>query len=318
MRLVKSYFAPAIIAIVSLTSCDHKELCFDHTHTMSVNVVFDWQKAPDATPASMELYLFDESTNEASRYSFSGRDGGSIHIQVGKYNGLCLNNDNTDWALLRNISNIETFEIYTMDEPMLQAYGLQSRSVPRAEGTEGERIAMTPGMVWCDRQDSIDIQFDGTNKTITLYPEEAVCHYTVDIDSIENMDYISGSSLDATLSGMAEGYLQGCKSASNGRVTMPFELEADTDKANLHTEFLTFGECPTSRNPHILTVYMILSDETKWYYTFDVSQQIYNAPDPRHVHIIIHGLKLPKPMSADGGLRPNVNDWNTDYVDITM
>ncbi len=313
-----SVYAMSLIAIAALTSCDHKELCFDHTHTMSVNVVFDWRKAPDANPASMELHLFDESTNEASRYSFSGRDGAPIHVKGGKYNSLCLNNDNTDWALLKNTSDIETFEIYTMDEPTLRGYGLLSRAVPRAEGTENERIAMTPGMVWCDREDSINIPIDVSNKTITLYPEEVVCHYTVDIDSIENMDYLSGSSVDATLSGMAEGYMQGCKSTSDDKVTMPFVLEAEPSRDLLHAEFLTFGECRSSKYPHLLTVYMILSDGSKWYYTFDVSQQIYTAPDPRHVHIVIHGLKFPKPMSADGGIRPNVNDWNTDIVDITM
>lgn len=317
MKRLSSYML-SIVALAALTSCNHKDLCFDHTHTQNVKVVFDWRNAPDAAPQSMELHLYDASTNESARFSFSGRDGGPIHIQGGKYNGLCLNNDNTDWAQFRNISDIETFEIYTMDAPTLQAYGLLSRAVPRAEGTENERMAATPQMVWCDRQDAIDIPIDATDKTITLYPEEAVCHYTVDIDSIQNMDYLSGSSLDATLSGMAEGYLQGQKSATDTKVTMPFELLADSDKGNLHAEFLTFGESPVTKNPHMLTVYMILSDGSKWYYTFDVSQQIYNAPDPRHVHIIIHGLKLPKPMSASGGLKPDVNDWNTDYVDITM
>ena len=306
------------VALAAMTGCNHKDLCFDHTHTLNVKVVFDWRNASDANPSSMELHLYGVPDNEASRYSFSGRDGGLIHIQGGKYNGLCFNNDNTDWALYRNISDIETFEIYTMDATMLQAYGLLSRAVPRAEGTEGERMASTPQMVWCDRQDEIDIPIDATDKTITLYPEEAVCHYTVDIDSIQNMDYLSGSTLDATISGMAEGYRQGQKSATDTKVTMPFELVADSDKNDLHAEFLTFGESPVTKNPHILTVYMILSDGSKWYYTFDVSQQIYNAPDPRHVHIVIHGLKLPKPMLAGGGLQPDVNDWNTDYVDITM
>ena len=38
-----------------LSSCEHKELCYGHTHTAKVNVVFDWKKAPDASPESMDL-----------------------------------------------------------------------------------------------------------------------------------------------------------------------------------------------------------------------------------------------------------------------
>lgn len=310
------YLSVILLAAI-MTACDHKDLCFDHTHTLSINVVFDWRNAPDADPASMELHMFDAETNVATRFSFSGRDGGPIHILGGRYHGLCMNNDDTDWARFRNISDIDTYEIYTQDAELLQAYSLETRSVPRAEGTENERVVYTPGMVWCDHLYDIDIPQDGSNKTITLYPEEIVAHYTVDIDNIENFEHIDGSAIDGTISGMSESYREAAKLPTDTKVTMPFSLKAENDNL-LHAEFLTFGESPVTKYPHFLTVYVILSDGSKWYYTFDVSDQVYNAPDPHHVHIIVHGLKLPKPMSASGGLKPNVNDWNTDYVDIEM
>ncbi len=316
--MIRSFKYIVVLALAAVTtSCNHKDLCFDHTHTLSVNVVFDWRNAPDANPASMELHMFDAKTNASTRYSFSGRDGGPIHILGGVYHGLCMNNDDTDWARFRNVSSIDSYEIYTRDADVLEAYNLEARSVPRAEGTENERVVYTPGMVWSDHLYNIDIPIDGGNKTVTLYPEEIVSHYTVDIDSIENFEHIDGSSIDGTLSGMAESFREAAKQASDTKVTMPFQLTAEGDDT-LHAEFLTFGESPETKNPHILTVYVILSDGSKWYYTFDVSDQIYNAPDPRHVHIVVHGLKLPKPMSASGGLKPDVNDWNTDYVDINM
>ena len=78
--------------LVAATSCEHKELCLDHAHAVEVEVVFDWRNAPDAAPASMSLYLFP-GDGEALRYDFTGRDGGTIRVPIGKYEALCLNSD---------------------------------------------------------------------------------------------------------------------------------------------------------------------------------------------------------------------------------
>lgn len=306
----------ACVAALALTGCNHKDLCFDHTHTLDVEVVYDWRNAPEAQPASMELYLYDVSTNASTRFNFQGRDGGPIRLEKGTYDAIGFNSDLTDWARFRNTADESTFEIYTDDAAVLSAYGLEALAVPRAETTEHERIASTPGMIWNDHIENVTIKSDAGKQVITLYPEEAVCHYTVTVLDIENAQYLNGSELDGTLSGMSESYLHGQKTASDSRVTMPFVLYS-TDEQTLTSSFLTFGESPTTKYPHILTIYMILSDGSKWYTTYDVSDQIYNAPDPKHVDIVVSGLKLPKPISS-GGFVPNVNDWQDIQVDIKM
>lgn len=306
----------ACVAALALTGCNHKDLCFDHTHTLDVEVVYDWRNAPEAQPASMELYLYDVSTNASTRFNFQGRDGGPIRLEKGTYDAIGFNSDLTDWARFRNTADESTFEIYTDDAAVLSAYGLEALAVPRAETTEHERIASTPGMIWNDHIENVTIKSDAGKQVITLYPEEAVCHYTVTVLDIENAQYLNGSELDGTLSGMSESYLHSQKTASDSRVTMPFVLYS-TDEQTLTSSFLTFGESPTTKYPHILTIYMILSDGSKWYTTYDVSDQIYNAPDPKHVDIVVSGLKLPKPISS-GGFVPNVNDWQDIQVDIKM
>ena len=42
--------------LVAATSCELKDLCYDHAHAVEVEVVFDWRNAPDAAPASMSLF----------------------------------------------------------------------------------------------------------------------------------------------------------------------------------------------------------------------------------------------------------------------
>ena len=306
----------ASAASILLVGCNHKDLCFDHTHTLDIEVVYDWQNAPDAQPSSMELFLYDISTNASVRFNFQGRDGGPIRVEAGSYDAIGFNSDLTDWARFRNTSDASTFEIYTDDANTLNAYRLDPLSVPRAEAADEERIAKTPEMLWNDFVENISIKSGVDRQIVTLYPEEAVCHYTVTVRDIENAEYLNGTELDGILSGMSESYLHGQKSPSDSHVTMPFVLNS-SDGHSLNASFLTFGESPSTHYPHILTIYMILNDGSKWYSTFDVSDQIYNAPDPKHVDIVVSGLKLPKPLSS-GGFVPDVNDWQDIQVDIKM
>lgn len=306
----------ASAASILLVGCNHKDLCFDHTHTLDIEVVYDWQNAPDAQPSSMELFLYDISTNASVRFNFQGRDGGPIRVEAGSYDAIGFNSDLTDWARFRNTSDASTFEIYTDDANTLNAYRLDPLSVPRAEAAGEERIAKTPEMLWNDFVENISIKSGVDRQIVTLYPEEAVCHYTVTVRDIENAEYLNGTELDGILSGMSESYLHGQKSPSDSHVTMPFVLNS-SDGHSLNASFLTFGESPSTHYPHILTIYMILNDGSKWYSTFDVSDQIYNAPDPKHVDIVVSGLKLPKPLSS-GGFVPDVNDWQDIQVDIKM
>ena len=55
-RMSHVLLAAAVLAVLSLTSCEHKDLCYDHYHNTKIQVVFDWKNAPDATPETMRLY----------------------------------------------------------------------------------------------------------------------------------------------------------------------------------------------------------------------------------------------------------------------
>lgn len=309
-------FAATVIALSS--SCVHKDLSTNHTHTVSLNVVFDWQNAPDADPASMALYLYPEQGGGPLRYDFTDRRGGVIRVPCGRYSAFCLNSDNTDWAQFRGMSDIRTFEVFTREVQILSGNGLSTRALPRAEGTESESMVATPGMTWSGRLDGINFHYTDSEQRITLFPEEVVCHYTVDIVDITNLKYLEGLTLDGTLSGMAQGYLPGQNRTTDMCSTQPFTADVSADKTSVHGEFLTFGDSSTILTNHALTVYAILTDGSKWYYTFDVSEQIHSAADRRHVHIMLSGLKFPKPIVNGGGFHPEIEDWQSVNVDISM
>ncbi|MDE5608106.1 MAG: DUF5119 domain-containing protein [Muribaculaceae bacterium] len=313
-----AYFSVPVLAVL-LTSCHHKDLWFGDTAASSVDVVFDWRNAPDADPASMSLYLYDtESASHPLHYVFSGRDGGAAAIPYGTYTGLGMNADDTSWAVITGGDDAETFELSTLDAPTLSAFSLSPLEVPRAGESSTERVAATPRMAWSARTDNIYLPVDTGRRTITLYPEEIVCHYTVDILDVVNLESVDGSSVDAIISGMAEAYHCGCGQPSGNTVTHPFVLTADDADKSLHSEFLTFGEHPARQVPHTLSVYMYLTDGSKWSYDFDVTDQVRNAPDPHHVHIVVRGLSLPEPQHQGGGFIPDVEEWNSEHIDLQM
>ncbi|MDE6317656.1 MAG: DUF5119 domain-containing protein [Muribaculaceae bacterium] len=318
MKTLRYIFPALAISAMSLTSCLHKDLDTELYHRVNVNVIFDWQNAPDANPTSMLTYFYHEG-DDALVFTFPGGEGGEVSIPSGTYNGVSLNGDISDWASMRNMDDPESFEIYTKNAEQLEGYGLSSRSLPRAEGAENERMAMTPKMLWSDRSDNIDIPaYSDKDIYITFTPCDNLCRYTVDILHVNNMEYLHGASVDATLSGMAESALIGKGETGETPVTMPFLLTPDSSAKSLHSEYLTFGECNTNKVPHYLTVYLYLTDGTKWYKTFDVTGQVTDAPDPKNVHIVIDGLELPKPITGSGGFVPDVNEWNDIRIDIPM
>ena len=309
----------AISALILPTGCHHKDLLYEEPDDRKVIVVFDWRDAPDADPASMVAYLYRADGLDYYRYILPGRDGGEIKIPAGAYTAIGLNSDNIDWAQYRGEDDTESIEILTRDATELAVSRLRTLQLPRAKEAENERLAEAPGMLWSARADNVALPDEPGVTYVTLRPREAVCHYSVDVLNVSNIQSLDGSQTDATLSGMAEGFFDGKQQASDQKVTMPFLLTADRSSSSLHADFLTFGECPDSRYPHHITFYVCLTDGSKRYYSVDVSSQVSDAPDPRHVHIVINGLELPREgTQGGGGLIPTVDDWNETDINIDM
>lgn len=314
------YIVTCILAVLIFSSCEHKDLCYDHSHLVNVKVVFDWRNAPDAVPKSMSLYMYPSDGGEVMRFDFTGRDGGTIRVPLGCYHVLCLNSD-TETVRYRNTESRETFEVYTREADLLSGLsrlGILSDGAPRADGTENERVALAPDMIWSDHVEDIGLELTDEEQTVTLYPRVSVCTYTVEIRNAENLKYVSG--ISGTLSSLAGGLLPGigADALTDERVSIPFDASVSTDKTIVTGGWLTFGHCPSAQNRHLLTIYAVLADNSKWYYTYDVTEQVHEAPDQRHVHIILDKLPLPKPIVNGGGFQSTVDDWQTVNVDIEM
>ncbi len=317
MKRKITYLILAAVAMIA-ASCDHKELLTECRSTLSVNVVFDWRNSSEARPESMALYLFPADGGTPLRYTFQNSTGGEITVPYGSYKALCMNNDNTDWARLKDVGHIETFEIHPTEVNGLSLADLRSANEP-TDPSADTLMVNTPGRLWTDAGETLSLsQADSGVKTLTLYPADAGCRYTIDIYDIQGAESLNERQLFSTFSGLAGGFFPGQASASDEHVTMPLTMTVSDDGTQIHGEFLNFGESPDIIYKNELTLHYFLTDGTPMAYRFDVTDQAHNAPDPRNVHIVLRGLPIPEPIANGGGLKPVVDAWLVEHIDIKM
>lgn len=333
MKMRRTYaILSGLWAILPLTACQHKDLCYSHPHTVNVNVIFDWRFAPDANPEIVSLYLYPTNGYNALRYDFTDHNGGHIDVPSGHYDALCLNSD-TELVRVRGIDSHSEFELFTADTPLLGLLGLAGNP---GRGDDDERVSSSPDPLWSDR--AVDLDFTQLAESgpstadwqtrepireLILYPKAATWNYDISINNVTNLDHVT--SFSAALSGLAEGFFPGRGTQSSERVTVPFAMTSDGVSA-ISGSFCNFGDCPGCNESHELTIYAILSDGSKWYYSFDVTQQIHEATekilqDPSlklEIEINLDDLPIPSPIENGEGLQPDVDEWHEIEIDIDM
>ena len=71
-----------------------------------------------------------------------------------------------------------------------------------------------------------------------------------------------------------------------------------------------------------MVFYVIMDNGEKYCFkdfdNLDVTQQVHEAPDYRHVHLIIDGLELPEPIENGSGIKPEIDDWEVIEEDVIL
>jgi hypothetical protein len=283
---------------------------------VEVNINFVWEKAPMATPASMSLYLFPENGGRPLRFEFTNYNGGRIRLSRGRYHAICLNSDTRN-IKIENEVDYDAFYITTKNATAmigLSSYGILSNAIPKAKDSENERVTLSPETAWIHSLRDIDIIED--DQIITLLPERQTVNYIVEILNVQNLKWVNG--ISGTISSMSGGYHPGRNCLSEECVTIPFEAIMYRNEGKITGNFSSFGHCPTTVQQHHLIIYGILADNSRWYYDFDVTDQVHNSVDPYEIHIILEELPFPKPVVNGGGFKPDVDEWNSVDIVIPM
>ena len=329
-----------VLLALLLSSCDHKELCYEHPHKVTLRLVFDWKEAPDATPEGMHV-CFYSADGDGRDYIFNfDNNGGMIEgIEAGRYHLLCYNN--TAGVQTGNTQSFDTHELFTRDGNILEpVLGPGNASIAGIAGGTDERVVVCPDRMWGCTATDITVDELGVSyihattpdfpsgghassqeHVITLYPHELTCTYTYEIRNVSNLKH--ATAMCASLSGMAGSLCVADESLGREAVTLPFEAGSD-GKSTITGMFHTFGHHEENTAPHRMALYVWMDDGHKYVYglsgdsRFDVTGQVHSAPDRRRVHIIIDGLDLPTPIENGSGFNPDVDDWEVVEEEITM
>lgn len=332
----------ALIALC-VSSCNHKDLCYNHSHTTKIWVAYDWSNADEASPAGMCVYFY--SQDEAGKYyrfDFKGRDGGEIEIPAGRYNLITYNND-TELAQFYGVQNYADHEAYTRRGDLLEP--MYGNGVKTSATTDNEEpVVITPDALWgCHATEVVitehgvsyihesmwtraggssetDTYTENGDQIITLYPHDMLCHYTYEVRNVENAEHISR--ISAAISGMSGSMNLSTEKLNTQQVTLPLEAQANAGAKTVTGRFLTFGNSPDQTARQKMSFYVVMDDGSKYSFksadNLDVTDQVQTAPDRRHVHIIIDGLKLPQPLDTGNGYDPTVDDWDVVEEDLKI
>ena len=294
-----------VLCLVAAGSCNHRDLCYDHSHWVDLRICFDWDGVEEADrPATMMVKMFPRNGGETRTYEITDYGGVLIRIPADDYDCVAYGGD---YRLLQEQGDTyDEFCVTTSEESMETAFTRIAPSAPRPDGTEDQPIKGLPGKTCSASLTSIHITA-ASGQTVTLSPTPATVDYTLSIKNAENIS--DKLEYYAVLSGVAESHSPSLKSPAGRPVTVPLNLGI-AGPTELGGKITVFGHCPSPASPsrHILTIYT----SNKYYYNYDVTDQIHDAADPRHVEIVIDGIKLPH--YGGTGLNPNVSDWS-DVLD---
>jgi len=304
-----------------LTSCDYKELCYDHNHIANVKVIFDWTDARDADVESMTVLFYNEDapSDAPIRYDLS-RDGGMVNLQSGKWIAVAYNND-TETILLRGQASPSTLEAYTRESSIEEGTQINTRiAMPRAANTEGEPVILEPDMLYGALGEPLILSPNDESATLILRPEARVTEVEITIHDVPNLEY--ASQFGGAVTGLAPSVMMASGAVGGGCATEAFTCHV-IDNTTLQMKFRIFGHCPNDiLNAHLLTIYAILSDGTKWYYTTDITTKMHEASQEEetnhYIKIDLEELPIPEPIAQDSGLKPSVDGWQNIEIEVEM
>ncbi len=296
-----------LVLVLSLQSCEQKELCYDHSHMTDLRVDFDWSAAPEARPRTMVLRFYKLDGSHYITREFSSTTSVNLRIAPGEYKILFHNGE------LENIDEIgdsySAYRLSTKSREILDPMGRGGAAPPRPDHSRGEPVKSAPEQVWAGNYEYVQVLPYTENQSVVLTPREVTSHYTIELSNVENMK--NDVDLSAALTGLSESWsLSDGKPAGNA-VTTPIALEK-IDNHTLRASFYAFGHCHDIENKHTFSVYT----SNNVYFDFDVTDRMHEASNPHEIKIIIDGLKLPEP---DTGMSPDIDPWDKVVdLDINM
>lgn len=318
------YLLAVWLLTMPLVSCNHKDLVYPSS-SGELTVTFDWTKAPAAQPDGMLLTTFSGKSQPVT-FHFSDCAGGTLLLPLGTFQ-MIAHNDNTENVHNRGTSwsDYELYALPTAISSFAQMFAA-TRNVPRAPGTENQKVVLEPDEMWAASQSEIQTAYA---TTVTLPMEPITEEYVFTIENVENLENVI--EMAATLSGMAGTYYPVSRRCGDYDCIIPFAMDK-TSGSSVKGTVRTFGNRLSNSYQEgnsverKLVMYIMLNDYTKYYSAFDVTDAInkarQNTPSTAtgqiQLSVTIDEFVIPEPLTNGSGMHAEVDEWQEINVNIRM
>ena len=276
----------SIFCVLLLSGCEHKELCMEHPHLVPVRVETEWNKFGEL-PMNMTVLFFPQDTSEVIHIQNYNPRSAKASLPVNTYDVVVHNElmNELGGIKFRNINNFSSAEAYACD--ILAQYSM-TKSAEEPVVADPERLGIaiirnfevTQEMLetyWYQRDMGLQIE----ENVLKVSPENKV--YTIEVKiHARGVQYVR--TVDASLSGLSEGYMMHSDMPSTQRVTHLIKnwqkvstSDTDPDAGYLRGTCLSFG-LPSNHTAeaaqNILSMTVLLVDnETVMDYVFQVGNR---------------------------------------------
>lgn len=333
VRLVMSFLIGILLLL--FTSCDYKELCYDHPHytKAKVRIPVDWSKFDKEKPTGMTVIAYPEDGSTPKTVLTNDLQAAEMSLEDGDYNLLVFNQSTTEYGSL----HFEGMERYSTAKVWANSYtsrwyksrGDDDRTVTQPEWLavgRRQRLTVSKDMVKSDTTVVMD----------TIAPLNVIYRVTVrvHVKGIYNV-----RSARASLSGMAGGYEFATGKPTTSTITQLLEnwtLTHDEDNPSngvLSCEITSFGlpsdhQNIPSENEFNLSL-LLVDNKTQLDYTFEAGDKFVkediDLPTDAEVELSLSvetEVETPLPdvkpeNGSAGGFDATVEEWgDEEHIDI--
>lgn len=323
-------------SLFALTSCEYKDLCYDHNHAqdysamlqldlqldldLDIDVGIDVETHTEiVTPDYMKVCFYSPDKSNLQSTEFVSGTGGPLHVAPGIYD-MVVYSFGTEYIQIRGEGDLETLEAFTSD--ITATKGATLRGFVKKNRAEGEDeieepqgpVIYAPDHLLVAREEVEIPTLSAENRVVTLtaVAKTIVETYSFEVKTVVGTEYIE--SVEAFVTNQARSSFFGRGEVSTDPATINFLVGVDREKGRLYTAFNTFGKLPGESHSYL---HILIRDTggQEHYISQDITEQFEN---PDHHIVIEEEIDIPQPESQSSGFAPTVDPWQDEQHDVPI
>ena len=280
-------------------------------------------KIDGVVPTYYETLVYDPLTNALKSSHIVGEKGGSLSLFPGEYN-LVLYNFGTESTQVKDLHHRLEANAFTTDITDLKSAAIRSKTMNEAtkgsKAYENDPIIYEPDHLYVANKENVVIEaFQGREQEITIHTTASsiLQVYSIEVLNVSGTENIS--KVEAFVTGQVLEHNFGVPQCGDSPATICIDLTVDEKNNRLYVILCTFGKLKGAENMLFLDVADMGTAGGKYRYIFDVTDQF---DDPNNVNhrIVVDGsvIDIPKPELGGGGLKPSVDEWEKEEIDVPL